>query len=131
MCKYNSIHTLIPKVDFHCTVDHLVLTYVMKTKTETANARRKRLLEVFGVYSLNIYYMKKKDMTLSKFLLRIKVDKSKSHEMIPMSFDLREVLQEMYYIQARSGTEKAGITVGKIYGHDKSLLFKLKSEKSS
>ena len=34
------------------------------------------------------------------------------HKIIPISFDLQEVLQEKYFIQTRSGTEKEGITVG-------------------
>ena len=33
-------------------------------------------------------------MTLSDFLSRVKVDKSKLNEIIPISFDLQEVLQE-------------------------------------
>ena len=89
-----------------------------------------RQLEVPGAYSYNLYYMKGKDMTLSYYLSRIKVDKSKPHEIIPISFDLQEVLKEKY-IQSRSGTQKSGITVRKIHGHDKSLLPNLKPEKAA
>ena len=60
------------KVDFDCIVDHLALTYIMKSKTEPASTRIKRLLEVLNAYSFNLYYMKGKDMTLSDFLSRIK-----------------------------------------------------------
>ena len=35
-------------------------------------------------------------MTLSDFLSRIKVYKSNPHEIVPISFDLQEVLQERY-----------------------------------
>ena len=35
-------------------------------------------------------------MILSGFLLRINIDKAKPHEIIPISFDLQEVLQEIY-----------------------------------
>ena len=45
-------------------------------------------------------------MTLSNFLSRIKVHKSNPHEIIPIPFDLQEVLQEKYYIQTRSGAHK-------------------------
>ena len=51
--------------------------------------------------------MKEKYMKLSDFLSRIKVDKSNPHEIIAISLDIQEVLQEAYYIHTRSGTEKA------------------------
>ena len=57
------------------------------------------------------------------FLSRIKVDKSNPHEIIPISFDMQEVLQEKYYIHTRLGTQKAGITVGKVHDHDKLYWF--------
>ena len=47
--------------------------------------------------------MKGKDITMSGFLSRIKVDKSIAHEIILFSFDLQEVLQEKYCIHTRSG----------------------------
>ena len=70
-------------------------------------------------------------MTLSDLLSRIKVDKSNPHEIIPIYFDLQEVLQEKYYIQTRSGAQKEGITIEKIYGHYKSLLSHLKPENTA
>ena len=93
-----SLNTLLVKVDFGCTVDHLVLTYIMKSKTELASIRIKRLLDVLSVYSFNLCYMKGKDMILSKFSFYNKIDKSNPHIIIPLSFDLPEVLQEKYYI---------------------------------
>ena len=54
----------------------------MKTKTEPASARLKRPIEVLNTYSFNLSYMKYKDITLTDFLCRIKVDKSNSHEII-------------------------------------------------
>ena len=74
----------------------------MKSKTEPASTRIKRLLEVLSVYSFDLYYMKGKDMTLNDFVSKINVDKSNPHEIIPISFDLQEVLQEKYYIMSRS-----------------------------
>ena len=38
--------------------------------------------------------MQGRDITLSHFLSRIKVDKSNPHEIIPILFDLQEVVQE-------------------------------------
>ena len=51
--------------------------------------------------------------------------------MDPISFDLQEVLQEKYYIKTRSGAENEGITIGKIHGHNKSLLPHVKPEKTA
>ena len=78
---------LVPKVYFDCIVDNVALIYIMKSKAEPANARIKRLLEIRTAYSFNIYYMKGKDIKLSNFLFRIKVDKTNPHETIPISFD--------------------------------------------
>ena len=50
--------------------------------------------------------MKGKDMTISNFPSRIKVDKSHPHEIIPISFDLQEVLKDKDYIHLRSGAKK-------------------------
>ena len=38
-------------------------------------------------------------------------------------------IQEKYYTQTKCGAQKAGITVGKIHGHDISLLPQLKPQK--
>ena len=70
----------------------------MKGTTEPASSRIKRLLELLSAYSFNLYYMKGKDMTLSDFHSRIEVDISNPREIIPISFDLQDILQEKYYI---------------------------------
>ena len=61
---------LLEKVDFNAIVDHLALVHILKSKTEPATPRIKRLLEVLSAYSFNLYYMKGKDMILSDFLSR-------------------------------------------------------------
>ena len=58
---------LLKKADFDAIVDHLALVYILKSKAEPATTRIKRLLEVLGAYSFNLYYMKGKDMILSDF----------------------------------------------------------------
>ena len=55
---------LLKKVDFNAIVDHLVITHIMRSKAEPATTRIKRLLELFSPYSLNLYYIKGKDMVL-------------------------------------------------------------------
>ena len=59
-----SFSHLLKRVDFDAIVDHLALTYIIKSKTELVTTRIKRLLEVISSYSFNLYYMKGKDMIL-------------------------------------------------------------------
>ena len=88
---------LLKKVDFDAIVDHLALVHILKSKAEPATPRIKRLLEVLSAYSFNLYYMKGKDMILSDFLSRQEIDKSDPHEIIPISFDMRAILNDKYY----------------------------------
>ena len=64
---------------------------------EPATNRIKRLLEVLSSYSFNLYYIKGKDMILSDFLSRQIEDDSNLHEIIPILFNIQEVLQESYH----------------------------------
>ena len=59
---------LLKRFDFDAIVDHLTLMHIIKSKTEPATTRMKRLLELISSYSFNLYYMKGKDMILSDFL---------------------------------------------------------------
>ena len=88
---------LLKKVDFGAIVDHLALVHILKSKTELATSRIKRLLEVLSAYSFNLYYMKGKDMIFSDFLPRQKIDKSDPHEIIPISFDMKAIPNDRYY----------------------------------
>ena len=73
---------LLKKVDFDAIVDHLALTYIIKSKTEPATTRIKRLVEILSSYSFNLYYIKGEDMILSDFLSIQKYDDSNPHEII-------------------------------------------------
>ena len=88
---------LLKRVDFDAIVDHLAIMHIMKSKMEPATNRINRLLEVLSSYSFNLYYIKGKDMILSDFLSRQIEDDSNPHEIIPISFNIREVLQENYH----------------------------------
>ena len=88
---------LLKRVDFDTVVDHLAITHIMKSKMELATNRIKRLLEVLSSYSFNLYYIKGKDMILSEFLSRQIEDDSNPHEIIPISFNIWEILQENYH----------------------------------
>ena len=88
---------LLRKVDFDAVVDHLAIMHSMGNKVEPSTARIKRLLEVLSSYSFNLSYITGKDMILSDFLSRQNVADSNPHEIIPISFNLRTVLQDKYY----------------------------------
>ena len=104
---------LLKKVDFDAVVDHLAITHIMKSKMVPATNRIKRLLEVLSSYSFNLYYIKGKDMVLSDFLSRQMGDKSDPHQIIPISFNIEEVLLEScqnnardtFMVQTRSGSK--------------------------
>ena len=65
----------------------------MNSKMEPATNRIKRLLEILSSYSFNLYYIRGKDIILSDFLSRQIEDDSDPHEIIPISFNIKEVLQ--------------------------------------
>ena len=82
---------------FDAIVDHLAITHIMRSKAEPATSRIKRLLELLSPYSLNLYYIKGKDMVLSDFLSRQKTDDSNPHELIPISLTLKGQEENHFY----------------------------------
>ena len=84
-------------MDFDLIVDHLALSHIIKSKAEPTTTRIKRLLELINSYSFNLYYIKGKDMILSDFLLRQTHDDSNPHDIIPISFNMHNMLHEKYY----------------------------------
>ena len=129
-----SFAQFLKKVDFDAVVDHLAITHIMKSKVEPATTRIKRLLELLSSYSFNLCYIKGKDMILSDILSRQKVDDSKPHAIIPISFNMTAVLQENYYnlgnmteeykylVQTRSPAKSSGVKVPEVHGIEKSLV---------
>ena len=81
--------------------------------------RIKRLLEVLSAYSFNLYYIKGKDMVLSDFLSRQDPGDEDTKEIIPISFNMKSVLQDKYYkidknegrymVQTRMQTKVSGV----------------------
>ena len=122
---------LLKRVDFDAIVDHLALVHILKSKTEPVTSRIKRLLEVLSAYSFNLYYMKGKDMILSDFLSRQRVDKSNPHEIIPISFDMKAILNDKYYnveeeeskylVQTCSQTKSSGIKIPEVHAAKKGV----------
>ena len=135
--KITSFAHLLKKVDFDAIIDHLALVHILKSKAEPATPRIKRLLEVLSVYSFNLYYMKGKDMILGDFLSRQEKDKSEPHEIIPISFDMKTILNDRYYtveeegkylVQTRSQTEDSGIKILEVHGAKKGVDSNLRPE---
>ena len=50
-----SFSHLLKRVDFDAIIDHLALMHIIKSKTELATTRIKRLLELISSYSVNLY----------------------------------------------------------------------------
>ena len=125
---------LLKKVDFNAIVDHLAITHIMRSKAEPATTRIKRLLELLSPYSFNLYYIKGKDMVLSNFLSRQKMDDSNPHELIPISCMLKSRVDNHFYrnhnesiqprndrylVQTRSQVKSSGIKLPEIHGANK------------
>ena len=129
-----SVSYLLKRVDFDAIVDHLALTHIIKSKTEPATTRIKRLLELISSYSFNLYYMKGKDLILSDFLSQQKNNDSNPHETIPISFNMYPVLEnkfhdDKYLIQMRSQAKSNGIKLLEVHGVRKNLDPNLKPER--
>ena len=125
-----SFSHLLKRVDFDAIVDHLALTYIIKSKAELVTTRIKRLLELISSYLFNLYYMKGKDMILSDFLSRQTQDDSDPHDIIPISFNMHSTLHEKYHnietkdryvVQTCSQTKSSGIKLPEVHGVKKTL----------
>ena len=122
---------LLRKVDFDAVVDHLAITQIMRSKVEPATNRIKRLLEVLSAYSFNLYYIKGKDMILSDFLSRQDLGDENTKEIIPISFNMKSVLQDKYYnvgedkerymVQTRLQMKASGVQLPEVHGLRKRL----------
>ena len=91
--------------------------------------RIKRLLEVLISYSFNLYHIRVEGMILSDYLSRQKHGNSNLHEIIPISYNMQNVLhtkynvnereQGKYLVQTRSQAKASGIILPEIHGIDK------------
>ena len=73
---------------------------------EPATTRIKRQLELISSYSFNLYHMKGKYMILSNSLLLQKNDDSNPNEIIPISFDMYQILEDNFYLENNFCTDK-------------------------
>ena len=114
---------------------------MMRSEVESATMRIKRLLEVLSSCLFNLYYIKGKDMVLSDLLSRQKVDDSNPHEIIPISFNMKDVLKEGHYnlhgtrgndkylVQTRSQANSSRVSLPEVHGIEKGLDPHVKPEK--
>ena len=126
-----SFSHLLKWVNFDAIVDHLALMHIIKHKMELVTTRIKGLLELISSYSFNLYYMKGKDMILSDSLLWQKNDDRNPNEIIPISFDMYQILEENFYlenfctdkylIQMQSQAKSSGIKLPEVHGMRKNL----------
>ena len=125
-----SFSHLLKRVDFDAIIDHLALTHIIKSKAELTTPRIKRLLELISFYSFNLYYMKGKDMILSDFLSVQMHNNSNLHEIIPISFNMYNVLYEtynriemkdQYLVQTCSQMKVARIVLPEVHGAKKAI----------
>ena len=138
-----SFSHLLMRVDFDAIVDHLALTHIIKSKIELTTTRIRRLLELLNSYSYNLYYMKGKDMILSNILSRQNNDDSNPSEIIPISFDMYNILESnlnsfdknnnfgnsKYLIHMHSQVKTTGTKLPVVHGVWKGLDPKLRPEK--
>ena len=124
------------RVDFDAIVDHLALIHIIRSKAEPA--RIKRLIKLICLYSFNLYYMKGKDMILSKFLSRQENDDSNPHDIIPTSFNMHRALYENYYsietkerylVQTQLQMKSNGIALPEVHSAEKALDMNILPEK--
>ena len=129
-----SFSHLLKRVGSDAIVDHLALTHIIKSKVEPSTTRIKRLLELMSSYSFNLYYMKGKDMILCDFLSQQDNINSNLHEIIPISFNMYQILDDNYYnekylFQTRSQAKSSGTKLPEVHGMGKDLDPNLKPEK--
>ena len=78
---------------------------------------------MLSAYSFNLYHIKGKDMVLSDFLSRQQGDKSDPDHMIPISFNMKEILKQNYQnyvkdtflVQTRSQIKVHGVKVAAVH----------------
>ena len=75
--------------------------------------------------------MKGKDIILSDYLSRQRVDKSNPHEVVPISFDMKALLKERYYnignesrylVQIYSQAKDSGMKLPEVHSVNKGIM---------
>ena len=92
-----SFFHLLKRVDFDAIVDHLVLTHIIKSKAEPATTRTKMIVRTLRFIFIQFILYKRKGNDSHPFLSRQKHDNSNPNEIIPISFNMQNLLHVRYY----------------------------------
>ena len=126
LCNIALWKHILHRREFDAAVDHTAVVYIMKAKTEPPTQRIMRLLERLSAYSFNLYYVKGKDMHISDYLSRHRINNEDPNDLIPISF--RVLLEKLnnkrmralpFNIATRSKTKASGEKPPEIFGADK------------
>ena len=119
---------LLTQTNFSCCVDHLAVTKTFKSKVMPGSWR-------IGNDSFNLYYVKSKNLIFSDFLSQTTVDDSNPHEIIPISFNLKDKPQENHIIyteqlriHTKGSAKHAWVKAAKTFGRNKTLIPEVKPE---
>ena len=100
-----SFSHFLKRVDFDAVVDHVSLTHTMKSKSEPATNRIKRLLEGLSLYSFNLCFLESKGMVLRDFLTRMEGEKSYPLKVSPSFFNSHSIMTGHYYTHFKLQSE--------------------------
>ena len=78
LVNMNLWKNLLKHREFDAAVDHAAVAQIMKAKTEPATTRIMRLLDRLSAYSFNLYYVKGRDMILSRLLKQTQTKRLRS-----------------------------------------------------
>ena len=84
---------MLKRVDFDATVGSSGTNAYYWKQNGTSNHKDKEIIGTNQFLLLYLYYMKGKDMILSDFLSQQKNDDSDPNEIIPISFDMYQILK--------------------------------------
>ena len=130
LVNMNLWKNLLKHREFDAAVDHAAVAQIMKAKTEPATTRIMRLLDRLSAYSLNLYYVKGRDMILADYLSRHRHKDLDPSELIPISFcclrTYRSLIndkigEEIFSVKTRASAKASGESVGEVHGADKPL----------
>ena len=136
LVNMNLWKNLLKHKAFDAAVDHVVVTQILKAKTEPATTRIMRLLDRLAAYSFNLYYVKGRDMIMANYLSHHQTKDSDTSELVPISFCpmatyYRCLEENAYCIGTRASTKAAGEEAPEVHGADKPLDPNLKPEHQS
>ena len=130
LVNMNLWKNLLKHREFDAAFDHVAVAQILKAKTEPATTRIMSLLDRLSAYSVNLYYVKGRDMILSDYLSRHRQKDLDPSELIPISFCCLRVYrslinnrigEDIFCIKTRSSAKVTGEEVGEVHVANKPL----------